>query len=196
METAQNLDFEEFKKALTPQHLWTFRIIYLALLSGVTVFLGIILLLAYSQSQSNQSANSQDILPILTTVHIILALTAYFVSFIVFRLLTNPVRLRKITLPAAMPSGRQISTPEQMYLVTVFTASIIRAALFEGSALFGLIICLMGALDGSIQRYPVYWLNLFSFVIMAGMMIYTFPSRTKLEDLFKKRCIVKPSHVC
>ena len=196
METSQNLDFMEFQKAITPQVLWTFRVIYIALLSGVSLFLCVLLFMAYSKSYPDEPANSQDILLLLTIIHIVIASSCYLVSFIVFRFLTTPGRLRKMKPSVVLSPGRQSSALEQQYLTAIFTAHIIRAAFFEGPALFGMIICLLGVLDGYIQQHPAYWLNLFSFVVMAGMMIYTFPTETKLEDLFKKRCIVKPSHVC
>jgi hypothetical protein len=195
METVQNLDFMEFQKAITSQILLTFCVIYIALLSGVTLFLGILLVMAYSKSP-DETAKSQDILSLLTIVHIVIASSCYLVSFIVFRFLTNPARLRKIKSSVVLSPGRQSSALEQQYLAAIFSAHIVRAGFFEGPALLGLIICLIGVLDGCIQQHPIYWLNLFSFVVMAGMMIHTFPTKVKLEDLFKKRCTIKPSHVC
>jgi hypothetical protein len=190
METTENLDFEGFQKALTPQHLLTFRVIYIALLLGVSLFLGIVLFMTYSTSE--ESKKPQGALGILTVVHVVLASSVYLVSIVLFRYMTGLAFFRK----RKVASVHQDTSLEHRYLIAVFSAYIIRVALFEGPALFGVIVCLLGATEGTIQQNPIYWLNLFSYAILAILIIYTFPTRTKLEDLFKKRCIPKPAHVC
>lgn len=190
METTQTLDFEEFKKAITPQHIFTFHIIYIALLLGTSLFLGMLLFAAYSNRHSYDYADSGRLLSLLTIIHVIMAIPAYVLSFIIYQYLTNPKNLNK------GPVSIQTFTSEQRYLQKIFSAHIIRAAFFEGVAFFGMVICFVGAADGVIQLEHVYWLNLFSYVALAVLIVWTFPSRSRLEEIFKKRCVPKPPHVC
>lgn len=124
MEASQNLDLDEFRKAITPQHLLTFRVVYIALLLGVSLFLGLVLFSAYSNRSSDQYADSQNILSLLTTIHVIMAVPAYLFSFIIYQYLTNPKNLYK------GPAKLQTFTPEQKYFHKVFSAYIIRAVFF------------------------------------------------------------------
>lgn len=213
METTQTLDFEEFKKNLAPNRLLVFKIVHSALFLGASMFLGIVILMAWQHANNStnspgerpqgswgttwqhadNSTNPQDILPALTIAHVIVALPCYLAGAILYRYMTGLSFFRKMNVAAASPGN---VTLEQRYFVALFTAYIIRAAFFEGVALFGLIVCLMGIINGQIERQPIYWLNLLSYVTLAVLIVWAFPSRSRLEAIFKKRCVPKPPHVC
>ena len=85
----------------------------------------------------------------------------------------------------------QANLPVEHHLVgAIFTSFIISAALLEGVALFGLIICLLGVQEGIIHNAPIYWLNLFSYLFFAAMILWTFPTKERLENIFKERFLV------
>lgn len=187
MEKDKAMDFEAFQRALVPQRIRTWQIIYAALLAGATVFAGIVLLL-YIQQPRAAAAEPADasFLRILTMVHVAIAAGCYMAAFAVSRFFAGDKGLEFVQRNAGgltEDGGLQAS----LYLQAVFTGAIIRAALMEGPALFGVIACLMGVTEGVIPQQPVYWLNLFSYVIFAGMVVWTFPTRQRLEDRFKDR---------
>ncbi|NLW83867.1 MAG: hypothetical protein GXY41_05615 [Phycisphaerae bacterium] len=67
------------------------------------------------------------------------------------------------------------------------TATVIRLACFEGAAIFGLVLCLVGIQSGELARMPVYWVNLFSPVVFVLLVLATFPTRWRVETLFVRR---------
>jgi hypothetical protein len=64
---------------------------------------------------------------------------------------------------------------------------IIRLAMYEALALFGLVICLLAVLEDIVQTYPVYWLNLLSSLVVVGYMIMTMPNAQCITMVFKEK---------
>lgn len=185
MDADKQLSFEAFQQALSPQRMQTFQIIYGALLLGTTLFFGIVLKLYFGRQQTAEAGDA-SFLRILTVVHAALAAGCYVAAFAVNRFLTGPAGV-KIVQRNAEAQGANDMTQAGIYLQAVFAGAIIRAALMEGAAFFGLIVCLLGVTEGVIQEQPIYWLNLFSYGIFALMILWTFPTRLRLEDQFKDR---------
>ena len=190
MEQLPELKLSEFSKALMPGRLFTFRVIGIALVVGVTLFLGIVVVL-YFQNKPGPETVSQvtadGILPILSMVHGVMAVSGYVIAFFVNRMLLSARSFMtaypamKVNLPPEQ------DTPESRYFVRLFTAYIIPMAILEGVTLFGLIICMLGVLEGEIYDKPIYWLNLFSYAVFVCVFLWTFPTKSKLEAVFKKR---------
>lgn len=186
METTSQLQLSEFQKALTPQRMRIFLIISLALLAGCTLFLGIILLL-YSKTESANTVLENSVLPLVSLVHGCMALAGYIPAYLVGRYFASPKGLvTHLKNTAGTVAGEEL-TIESRCVGAIFTGFIIRAAILEGMALFGLIICLLGVLEGEIHLAPVYWANLFSYILFTAVMLWTFPTKGRLEKIFKDR---------
>lgn len=186
MEELPELKFTEFQKILS-KRIITFQIIAMALFSAVTIFLGIILFLYSQGPQQENPERSSGILPILSLVHICMACANYALIFLVPYFFVNKKRLTTaITFSPYMQPQPEMSM-EVRACSLIFTGFIMRAALLEGLALFGSIICLMGVLNGEIRVEPAYWLNLFSYVVFAAAILWTFPTKERLEATFQRR---------
>ena len=183
------LSLEEFRKQLKPQQVRVFQIISLALGTGVFLFFLIVLGTYWGSSETpgTQESSNLSVIKILTLVHILEAGFLYILSFFLYRFLVSQQQLKKI-LKTPPPAGVDPATPpEGRCIGIILTGTLIRLAMFEGTALFGLITCLLGATDGTLRQYPVYWLNLFSLVFMILFVLVTFPTRQRLEDIFQAR---------
>lgn len=62
----------------------------------------------------------------------------------------------------------------------VQTAWIVRAAVREGAAMLGVVVCLLAALKGVLQAFPAYWVNLVPAALFLGFLATRWPS---LENL-------------
>jgi len=180
------LSLEEFRKHLQPQRVRALQIIYIALGTFLCVFCLIVLTVYFVIRETGAMKEPDvDLLKILTIVYICVTCMEYLVGFGMYQYFINKGKLKQ---SISMLSGEQAeSKPEKVCLGLIATGTILRSASCEGVALFGLIICLVGSLNGTLQQYPIYWLNLFSFVFMILYLLTTFPTRQKLEDIFQRR---------
>ena len=191
MEMSPNLQLSEFQKALK-KRLLSFQVTAVMLFLGATAFLGVLLLL-YSQNPPQESygqASSPEFLSILSIVHLCLACACYAAAFFIYRYLTSWKGLKRAIEFPQVNLNREENTLEMRACLSIFTAYIIRAAFMEGPAMLGMIACLMGVTEGEIQDKPIYWLNLFSYILFAVMVLWTFPTTERLEDIFQRRFMV------
>ncbi|GIV59842.1 MAG: hypothetical protein KatS3mg043_0931 [Rhodothermaceae bacterium] len=176
----EKLTLEVFRRVLTPEHIRTFQIIMLALAMGVTLF-GVVVLVLYLAQPVGEPPDASDVelIRMLTLGHALVGVAVYTVSGRVYRL----------ALDRATPAGPAPRVPALEEAATVLgrmrAAEIVRLALFEGTALFGLVVCLLGVTNGVMQAYPVYWLNLLSAVAMVGFVARNFPTAERLERVFR-----------
>lgn len=187
METTPSLQLSEFQKALTPQRMRAFQIIPVASLMGVTLFLGVILYV-YSTHPPAEEKAGDNTLAIMSILHAGMGCICYLVGFLVFRRLTSLKGLDFLHRNVPARADLQPELPIELRCVGVMsTACILRAAIFEGPVTFGLVVCLLGSINGQIHLQPVYWLNLFSSVLFAALTVWTFPTKDRLETIFKDR---------
>ena len=67
------------------------------------------------------------------------------------------------------------------HVQVIHAGMLIRYSLSEGPALFGLVVIFLGS---RLKVMPHYiWLNLFSFIILCVVIISTFPTRERVEQL-------------
>lgn len=180
MEQTPQIELAQFQEALTPQRIRTFQIIAAVLWIGATVFLGVVLI-SYSASVPDQT-QTNSILPVLTIVHAVEASFSYLAAFFIYRFCTSPGGLAFLQKQNAVQGDLQVP-----FVGAIFTGYILSAALLEGTALFGLVVCMVGTMDGTILQSPVYWLNLFSYVVFSAFILKTFPTKPRLENIFLRR---------
>lgn len=189
MESQPELQFSDFQKALTKKRIFTFQMNAITLLVGVTLFLGIILLLYYynSPQETLQQTSESGILPIFSMVHAFMACCFYGVTFFVYQYLVGWKGIEMMQKSPLVGAMQEETTLETLAYSLIFKGFIIRAAIMDGIAMFGLITCLMGVQNGEIYNEPIYWLNLFSYVFFVVVILWTFPTKDRLETIFRKR---------
>lgn len=183
------LSMEKFSKQLSQNQVLVFQVMSLAMGAGILVFLLIVLHVYFFNLTDTEPQEPPDssVLKILTVVHILEAGIAYIVGFILYRHVVSRRRLLKHAILPLSRGMNQRGSLEGNCAAAMFSGTVLRLAMYEGTALFGLVICLTGSLDGTLQHYPLYWLNLFSLVFMILFILITFPTRQKLEDIFRAR---------
>lgn len=191
MNSLSEVTLSDFQSSLTPLALRTFQIIHGAIGLGVVMFLGVVLFV-YSSQPANLGANitkdDYDLIKILTLAHIMVAAGVYTVARVVFNLLLSSTALQGgVSKEMKDAQGRIISNPSEKILAMIRSALIIRLAMIEAPALFGLVICLIATLNGTVFETPSIWLNASTSLILIGFVILTFPNKERLEEIFNTR---------
>lgn len=162
----------EFERSLSHQKLLPLKIIYGALLSGILLFAAVILYFLINASP--EQSDRQDILLLLTGIHGVIALTTYSAAPIIFR---NRLSVTQ--------GPDHESTIDSIFEVIV-SAYIIRLALYEGTAVFGLVICLLVTVWGTFPSNPEFLLNGLTAVLFLLVTAMTFPTQGRLGRLFSQ----------
>lgn len=187
----------EFQSALTPQNIRVFQIIHGAIALGVIMFMGIVFFLYSSQSAPSgprELKDAYDLIKVLTLAHIMLAAGVYTVARVVFNLLLGPSALQGGLIKEIKDAqGRIITNNGEKILAMIRSALIVRLAMIEAPALFGLVICMIGITNGTIYETPSIWLNGITACILIGFVILTFPNKERLEEIFNSRITGTPT---
>jgi len=184
MNEPMQIDHDAFMRLIDDKRLKMLQVIHLAVPFGVLIFtLLVVFLYLQIECPGNDSATSAAPIPLLTLMHAIIGLVCFTAGQLLYNRLSGPRgSQRQIKLLSSMKLSE-----EEICFRAIFTATIFRLALFEGAAIFGLIICLIAALSGILSRYPIYWLNTFSVVMLIVLVAVTFPTRSRIESLFLSR---------
>ena len=174
-----NISRMHLEQALTAKQLRVIVIIRIAFILGI-LFYYIIALLLYSVFISD-SFSKQDVLlmNVLSIAHAIFMLITVTLAFYLSGLHLRPERLIEMS---------DIQTPEEAAIFAVGLyrkSSIIIMAPIEGASFFGAVICLIGIQNGTIEYYPMYWLNAASAVLLILVGLMTFPTREKVLKILE-----------
>lgn len=166
------------------------QIIYGAAASAVITFFLVLVALLSSDGGGSENRGETSLTALaLSMVHLLIGVTVYAVSPKVFRSMCT----RKST-PGA---GAQTSGASEGRLASGFAslqrALIIRLALMESVALFGLVVCLIALAIGVLAEEPLYWLNLASAAVFVGFLAATFPTVERLQILLRESISVPSS---
>ncbi len=177
----KEVSLEDFRAVLTPENVTPFMIIYISIATGTILFAALIGFLHISQIPPTATAGDSDFLNTLSVVHFVLAIVIYLATNLIYNRYLKGERIwgRVEQKPSAEWN------PVEIYLKAIREATIIRLALFEGVAMFGLVICLLGVMNGVLQKHPIYWLNLLSTVVLLLFVGLTFPRKEYLEMIFR-----------
>lgn len=181
-----DITLEEFQKALTPQNIKVLQVIFLAL--GLAVFIFVMLaLIFYAVLPQNEEPTNVSPIRVLTIVHLLLIPVIFYISKKLYDQLFQGNRFSQLPSDSAQLQQLSRLTLSENLLAIIRTTSIIRLAMWEALALFGLTICFLGSLQGILQHHPLYWINLISAIVFEMMVFTEFPSRQKLELLFREK---------
>jgi hypothetical protein len=171
-ETSQ-IDEAVFRRAIPPA-VQALRIIYLVLVIGIAIILALILFLHVLDGSNTGDDTSLRIVQILTFVHVVVAFSLYVVASVLPSVLLSPAALERSR--ARNPS----IAPVDLALDLIRRALLLRLVLFEGTALLGLIVCMLGELFGVLRAQPIYWLNVVTTFILFAYVAANFPSEERL----------------
>lgn len=174
--------YEELIKILTDEKLRPLKIITIALCAGVILFFFVTFFFYYNSSVEDVQQSDVNILDILFPVMIIITITMYTVV----TLFGN--QILKIILRNSNLSARDLVNSEYSSLLSVITSyTIVRLAMMESAAFFGLIVLMMSILSGVLAYYPVYWAGVIPMIIMLIYAARIFPSRENAALLVEEK---------
>lgn len=175
MNFSSRLSRTVFEQALTSQKIATLRIISAALASGILLFALVVIYFTFTTQAD--SPDGTDILLLLSGVHGLMALTIYAVAPLIYRKVLNSFR------PESALTGEALAAE---VIQKIMSAHMVRMAMYEGPALFGLVVCFLSVQWGHIPSQPEFLLNGITAVFFLLMTATTFPSRERLGSLFSE----------
>jgi len=138
---------------------------------GVLVLFFVVLF--YAIDLSGQIGLGDDsVIRMLSIVHLAYGALMYPFSMFIF----HRISTRRTGPPSDAASSDQV-------LNSLRIASVVRLAMIEGVAFFGLVVLFLAIQSGILQQVPLYWLNSCSSLIMLTFVVYAFPTRERLERL-------------
>lgn len=166
---------QDLYQAMTPAIVKSYQVFYFGNAVGVLIFFFVVLFL-FLQSFSNPSTpigpEPERYVMMLTMLHVVVIVVAYLGATFVYRTM----------LQRAFSAGQRAVSAEAM-LSSIRLAGIVRLAIMEWAAFFGLVVLVVATQQWVLQNAPEYWVNLISTIIMFGFAYVTFPTRTRLEEL-------------
>ena len=166
----------DLQKALTPEYVRILQVIHIAIVTGALFFLMAVLFV--SGVRGDGIPGDVEVVRLLSIVHLGFGLSVYGAATYLYE--------SKFRISAHVQSGPQLA---ETFLGALRTASIIRLAMFECVAFFGLVVCLVAAQAGILKGNPEYWLNTLSTVILVGLVATAFPSAERIEALFREKVL-------
>ena len=183
------LKFSEFQQALTQSAVIALKVIQGALGAGI-IFFGVVIFVLSQQTGTWSELPDPSILSllqILTVAHIVLGLIMALAAPIIFKAIVNERKVETFgTRYTGNSIGSDLSVGEKC-LAVIKTGMIVRLAMFESVAFFGLIICFLAVLWGVVGSHPVYLINAGSSLLFIIYIFQTFPTKQRIEGIFKKQ---------
>ena len=170
----------EFEKSLGPETLRGSQIIHIALAFGVTIFFVVVLVL-YSFG-SPQSEPDEGLIRMLCMALMVMAISAYGVAFLRYKKVITKISFSE---PFVSTEGRVYKNVGDIFVVRLRTAQIIRLALFEGVAFFGLVICILSVQNGLLYEQPIYWAAALPALVVVLLVAQTFPTKERMVAEFE-----------
>jgi F0F1-type ATP synthase membrane subunit c/vacuolar-type H+-ATPase subunit K len=181
MELRGQISRTAFEAALTPAQVMTSQLVQGALMMGVVLFsLGVAFF--HSQAPLVEPGEAEtDTVRLLSFIHLGLLVVNVGVSHFLAQRVFSPEALNGV------PGSKDVHALAEKAVMQQRSAMVIRMALIEGSAFFGLVICMLGVSNGVFRVAPEYWINLLSPFMLVAFGIATFPTKERLVSWFVER---------
>lgn len=168
----------EVQEGLRDQDLRTTQIIHIATVAGPVLFLAVVIFLRSMPGALGGAGGGAEMGPdlglTLLPITGVIALAAIVAAVVVPNLMLKPQVLAKRLEAASSPVSTMVALHR--------TLDIIRLAILEGAALFGLVVLLLSVMGGYLDDNPVFWVGLAPLGILVLVGLVTFPSRTYLTS--------------
>ena len=176
---------QQGKQAVSDDELRHLQTLQAALTAGILVFLLVVLVIANGNGAGTRVPGKASLqsLTLLTYIHLAFAVCSLTLAPLLFAR-----RLGRQDSASAPGSGMQdpalISSQD---LARLRSAVILRLALWEWPALFGLVVLLLAAYRGALASHPLYWINVLSALIFIALAVMTFPTRDRISRILAER---------
>jgi hypothetical protein len=168
------------------------QVIQLALLLGPLVFAAVILYLHLGPFAGGGGTETGDpgLLHSMLLVTASVTLGALAGAAAVPALMLKPERLAaRLGSEVRLPDGRVITDPVERTVIVYQNVQILRLALIEGSALFGLVVLSLAVVGRHLDETPVAWLAVLPLAIHLLFGMLTFPTRSAVVRFVEERIL-------
>jgi len=172
---------EAFADAIQPEHVRISRFIQLAIVLGPLVFMVMVMAMALQRQTAGTPGQDAGFLWPLTIVHLAYAVGAFLAGHLVSDRFFTADRL------AGDPTRESAETLVLKCIGLRRTALIVRLALMESAAFFGLVVCLLAVFNGLLPDDTKYWINLASTVFLVVYGLVTLPTKERLAGWFEQQ---------
>ena len=149
---------------------------------GPLVFLGVVLGLQIA-GPTEPILLEPSVLDILSLVHGVLALSTVPLSvFVLPGLLQSPNRFE----PCAALARTDEAAAIRCLFGVLMRERMVPIALLEGTAIFGIVVCLLAVLAGTATEHPIYWLNAATTAVLLLISLATFPTAARVADMVER----------
>jgi len=185
MDEYKRVTIEQIEAGLVGEPLRMNRIMSLALVMGTTLFLAVVLYI-YQKNLSSDIEISYNAVDELIVVFLILALIIY-PTFLIFPKIFLKGNKLETKLLSSTLSLNNISTTDPVINIISLdrTMMIIRLAMLEGVALFGLVALMLCVNSGLIYHNDNYWLLVIPLFIQA-IATSSFVSKEKIVSRIER----------
>lgn len=167
--------------SVSPPHARPLQLIYVAAASAVIVFFALLLVLASSgagDGDGDSSGQQSMWAAVLSIVHFMFAMGVYgFVPMLFRRMTASGSSQGEVHGNPPLPLESSNSALPHLH-----KALIVRLAMMESVALFGLTVFLVTITTGMLKTESRYWLNLTTGVVFVGFLAATFPTTERLTQ--------------
>ena len=191
MNSLSNITSTEFRTALTPERVRIGMFIQAFLAGGALIFFLAVLLVGMINQPNALYAIDLELLTTMTFACALFFLLTFIIGHFVYNMQFKSERLESAySSDLKDKNGNIISaSPAEKAVSLIRTSMLIRTALLEGSAFFGLAVLLVGAQQGAIISYSWIWINALPLLVLIIWVIVTFPTSSRLEKIFETKII-------
>lgn len=189
MHALAGISSTDFEAVLTPAELRISQAIQGAMGAGVmALFMVVVVLYMITEVQIPATGEAAQFIKLMSLINVIVAISIYGVSTLVERAQFKTARLGEHLKHGSRDAqGDMLDDTARQCLYIIRSATIIRLAMYDAIALFGIVVCILAVLNGVLQTYPIYWLNALSSVLMVAYVIVTFPTTDRLKTTFQSK---------
>lgn len=180
MKSLKEFPEHQFRAGLTPERLRPLQAIQAGLGMGIVVLSAVLLILAFGTTPPEPEDAAFELMEILTAVHVLLLAVLVPASGWLFK-----IRFTSKQLQRAGERNAVSDDPVDQALSIIRTAWIMRMAMLEAGALIGIMVCLIGILNGTILSSPEFALNGLSPLLFLFFVALTFPTSERITDVFR-----------
>ena len=170
------LSHGEIASALTPSYLRPLAIIHVAISAAPVFFAFAIVFVMLNAPPVTAGPSDILLLNILSVLNLVFLASAWYVgSFIFQKMVAGSISARISESDQKMKA--------EVILAALRSGLIVRLAMLEGAAVFGLTACLLGVMRGVLPGESVYWFNLVPIAVLFAYSFVNFPSKTKILNI-------------
>lgn len=189
MASLARLSEQQFRAALLQEDIRGMRILQGALAIGLVLFGCATLFIASRRTlvPIPTPAETASIVQF-SIFHAVLFVVGWLLSDVLFRAAFRPEKLPALQRLAAGRGehGALVRDALQESVLAIRAAHILRLALREGPALFGVAICYMAVVNGVLDAHPIVGLNACSAAAAVAYLVTTPPSEERLVAIFRR----------